>query len=188
MALDWGLSFEARRTWVLALTLVATMVLVACAKPEAHVREAVLTPGDGVRATNRSGTVEISYVSPTERRYQWDGASRVVKMIPRDKPFRGVLGLYEPANAPIGDENVRLVVQESKIYFSNYEELYSFLRQSSGVMDWVYTSDGLVVGYSKSASRNQINLDLWQLFVGGKKPSDLRGARDEDIHRVSPTS
>ena len=168
------------------LLALMSMTSTSCAKPEPVVKEAVLGPGQSVAALNRFGAVEIHYVAPTKREYRWDGASRVVKMIARQEPFRGVLGLYEPADAFGNWGNVRLVVQESNIYLPNYEEVYKFLYRSSEVMDWVYTSDGLVVGYSRTPARNQVNIELWQLYVGGVKPSSLRGARNDKIRRVGP--
>jgi ribosomal protein S16 len=134
----------------------------------------VLKPGQSVLATNKYGNVEISYVSPTSRSFRWRNISRIVKMTPRQGSYLGALGLYDPA-ASDGDDGVRLVVQESNLYFKNYEEIYAFLHQSSEVKDWVYTSDGLVVGFSLTEHRNQANIDLWQLFIDKKKPSALRG-------------
>jgi hypothetical protein len=48
-------------------------------------------------------------------------------------------------------------------------------------MDWVYTSDGLLVGFSRSPEREQINVDIRQLTIHGRKPMALRGARDRAI-------
>ena len=149
-------------------------------------REVVLHPGETIEARNKFGTVQVTYVSPLKRKYQWDGKTRVVKMIARPDRFLGELGLYEPAGCwIIACPNPRLVVREAFHDFPNDEELYRFLYQGSGVMDWVYTDDGLVVGFGRSQERQQINVDVRQLTVRGQKPVGLRGARNEDIRLIS---
>jgi hypothetical protein len=51
-------------------------------------------------------------------------------------------------------------------------------------MDWAYTADGLVMGYGKTSTRNQVNIDLFQILIGGAKPKDLKGARDTAIQII----
>ena len=48
-------------------------------------------------------------------------------------------------------------------------------------MDWVYTPDGLVLGYGLTPSRRQVNIDVYQVLLGGKKPLQLRGAKPDAI-------
>jgi len=142
------------------------------------VKGAVLSPGQSVEASNKNGNVRISYLSPIKRKYEWDRRSRIVKMIAREKPFQGKLGLYEPADSwGLNPFKIRLVVQESVLDFDSIDQIYAFLRQSSAYMDQVYTSDGLVVGFGRTPARNQIDFDLWQILLRGRKPTDLRGAR-----------
>lgn len=104
-------------------------------------------------------------------------------MIPREERFMGKLGLYEPAGrfrSLPGD--VRLVVQEATRDFEDYRQLYAALYESNAVMDWVYTRDGLVVGFSRTPERgNQINVDVYQFLVQGQKPSDLKGANENAV-------
>lgn len=104
-------------------------------------------------------------------------------MIPREERFMGKLGLYEPAGRFVSlPGDVRLVVQEATRDFDDYRQLYAALYESSAVMDWVYTRDGLVVGFSRTPERgNQVDVDVYQFLVQGQKPSDLKGAREEAI-------
>ena len=143
---------------------------------------AVLSQGQSVEATNKNGKVRISYVSTMRRQYEWDGRSRVVKMIARAEPFAGKLGLYEPASSwGLNPFEIRLVVEEASIDFNNEDQIYAFLKQSSSYMDWIFTSDGLVVGFDRTPSRKQINIDVWQILLRGQKPVGLVGARPEHI-------
>jgi hypothetical protein len=150
-----------------------------------RVQGAVLSPGKGVIATNKNGTVKIFYISPTSRKYQWDGKARIIKLTARSRSFDGRLGLYDPADSwGLNPFEVRAVVQEAVRNFESLREIYAFLRQSSNYMDWVYTSDGLVVGFGRTPARKQINIDLWQLLLKGAKPQNLRGANLEAIRLV----
>jgi hypothetical protein len=96
----------------------------------------------------------------------------------------GKTGLYDPADELISDPRTRLVVQESTIDFDDEAQMYDFLREEPS-MDWVYTRDGLVLGFSSDPSRRQLNIDLYQFVVRGKRPTAMSGARPEAIHVVS---
>jgi hypothetical protein len=154
-----------------AVLSILVMLLAACSR-QAPIRETVLHPGQSVTATNRFGTVTVSYVSPRKRKYEWDGRSQTVRMIPRPDRFLGKLGLYEPAARLVclpGD--ARLVVEEAVRNFDDDEQMRAALREGSAVSDWVYTADGLVVGFGRVPERcNQINVDLYQFLVKGRKP------------------
>lgn len=157
---------------------------VGCEEP-APVREAVLGAGESITATNKFGTVRVSHVASTKRRFEWDKQTEVVTMIPREERFMGKLGLYEPAGrfGPSLPGDVRLVVEEATRDFEDYRQVYAVLYEGSAVMDWVYTRDGLVVGFSRTPERgNQINVDVYQFLVQGQKPRDLKGAREEAVH------
>src|SRR5437660_2255624 len=74
---------------------------------------------------------------------------------------------------PSNPFETRLVVEEASIDFGKEDQIYAFLKQSSAYMDWVYTSDGLVVGFGRTPSRKQSNIDLWQILRRGQKPVGL---------------
>jgi hypothetical protein len=168
------------------IAFLGSVFLVSCSDSKNNiVKEAVLSPGQTVEATNRFGTVRISYVSPIKRKYEWDGKSRIVKMIARDEPFQGKLGLYEPADSWVFfSTKTRLVVEEAVRHFDTEEQIKTALIEGSAVMDWVYTSDGLVVGFGRTPTRRQINIDLFQFLLRGQKPSGLAGARPNQIRLI----
>jgi hypothetical protein len=165
-----------------SLGLSSASALASCSSQEAPVRDPVLVPGQVVDAKNASGEVRVSYVSARQRRYQWDGETRVVTMKARPEPFLGKRGLYNPApgfSTPPGA--TRLVVDESKLRFANYSEAREYLWPEARTMDWAYLPDGLVLGFARFPGRNQINIDLFQIYIGDKlaDPSKLR---DENIN------
>jgi|GEM_PF-3352945 len=150
------------------------------------VREVVLRPGESVIATNKFGTIKIGYVSERERRFDLDGRIKIAILRARPERFLGMLGLYDPAEAWVfAPPPFRLLVEEAERHFNTYDQIYAALYEGSAVMDWVYTSDGLVVGYDKippppdhQVEFNTYEVDLYQFYLNGAKPTGLRGARD----------
>jgi hypothetical protein len=165
------------------LAAICTMAQLHANEP--LVRETVLVPGESIEATNKAGTVKISYISPTERKYEWDGKTRIVNLTPRPERFLGMLGIYDPADTWGPVFRVRLVLQEAIRDFETEDQAYAFLKEGSAVMYWCYTNDGLVVGFGRTPERQQINIDLWQILIRGKKPTSLRGATPEHIKRFT---
>jgi hypothetical protein len=142
-----------------------------------------------VEATNKFGSVRVTYVTRLKRKFDWDGTSRVIRLIARPEPFEGEAGLYDPADCwaiviPLC-QTPRLVVEEAFHDFDSYDQIYAFLYQGSAVMDWVYTSDGLVVGFGRQPDRDQLIIEVKQLTIHGRKPAGLRGARNGDVHLVA---
>ncbi len=163
------------------VTIIGTF---SCAKVEV-VTGSVLAPGQRLEATNKFGNVSVSYVSPTRRKVELDGVIRLLDTIPREEKFEGKLGIYNPGAVKFFSFNeTRIVFEESTINFDNYEQIRAFLKQSRQVMDWVYTKDGLVMGFSRDSVRRQVNIDIWQILISGNKPVDIQGSRENSIHLI----
>jgi hypothetical protein len=168
-----------------AVAALAFLLLLGCSDHRVLVRGAVLQPGMKVEARALYGTVSIAYRSPTRRTFAWDGEQKTTAMIPREEEWMGAWGLYQPAGWPYW--GVRVVAQESVRNFADLDGLYKYLDEYKAEMGAVYTNDGLVVGFSRNPERDQINVDVWQLEVNGKKPSTLKGADDSRVRlSVSP--
>ncbi len=135
-----------------------------------------------IKATNKNGTVSIDYIGPLKRRFRWDGHDEERILIPRESRWLGALGAYDPADAWIWEVwKIRIVAEDSQLHFDSMSDIDKWLYQSSGVLDWVYTDDGLVVGFAKNPSRRQVNIDVYQLYLKGEKPKKLKGSRPENI-------
>jgi hypothetical protein len=78
-----------------------------------------------------------------------------------------------------GFGKARLVLDEAVRNFDSEDEAKAALVESNSYMDWVYTPDGLVVGYGQTASRKQVNIDLFQFLVRGQKPANLPAAHSQ---------
>lgn len=176
--------------FVVGFLLVALSVLQlsGCDKREAPTTPYPFTrlamqPGMVIEAKNKNGTVYIEYLSPLERRYRWNGHDEKRTLIPRKEIWLGRLGAYDPATAYIWEIfSPRIVANDSEIDFETMEDAEKWLHQGSAVLDWVYTDDGLVVGFAKASSRNQVNIDVYQIYINGEKPSQLKGSRPERIN------
>lgn len=135
-----------------------------------------------VEATNKNGAVLIEYISPLMRRYKWDKYDELRALIPRKERWMGLLGAYAPAEQNIWNIfSPRIVAEDSRLYFNNKTEMEKWLFQGKDVKDWVYTNDGLVVGFFKSPDRDQVNIEVYQLYVDGAKPTIMEGSRPKNI-------
>ena len=143
--------------------------------------ELAMEPGMIIEATNKNGTVIIEYLSPLERRYKWGRYDEKRTLIPRKERFRGRLGAYDPATTFLISYGPRIVADDSQRHFQNMEEVKAKLYESSGVMDWVYTDDGLVVGFDKDPTSKTVGIYVYQYYINGKKPTKLEGSRPENI-------
>ena len=111
-----------------------------------------------------------------------DSYDELRTLIPRKERWLGLIGAYNPAEQSIWNIfSPRIVAEDSQLHFNNKSELEKWIFQSKEVKDWVYTNDGLVVGFFKSSNRNQVNIEVYQLYVDGVKPIALEGSRPENI-------
>ena len=168
------------------LSIFITFNLVSCGESvptEPYLyTELAMETGMHIEATNKNGTVSIEYIEPLKRRYQWDDFDEERDLIPRKTRFMGKLGAYDPADAYIWEVfTPRIVANDSQLHFDSMNDIDKWLYQSSLVYYWVYTDDGLVVGFGKKPSRNQVNIGVYQLYLNGEKPTKLKGSRPENI-------
>jgi hypothetical protein len=107
-----------------------------------------------------------------------------IPLVARSRPFQGRFGLYRPGDFRLPEHKGiwRANVEETWYDFPSYEALY---KEISGYWTTgykaVYTSDGLIVGWDTVPGRHELNVDVWQFTVQGKKPSNLKGARNDLI-------
>lgn len=150
--------------------------------------EFAMLPGEAITATNVNGTMKIVAVDWLNRDYTWEGATRTVTMLPRPERWYGSLGVYYPGLGNHWQEHhgiTRGVVQEGQKHFETTESALEWLRSESW-LPYVYNRDGLVVGWSKTPERNQLNVEVWQIVINGEKPKDLDGASDTRLRVEKP--
>jgi hypothetical protein len=175
----------------IAMGLAMLMTLTGCGTrsvPIAPQNEIVLAKGDSVEVNHPSGTLKIEAGDGTTRYYYWDGIKIKVNLIPRTERWYGSIGIYNPASTFLwfgdqfpGHKGIsRAVVEEGQRHFISEEDAHQWLTrvEGSAINHYVWTKDGLVVNFNFSPSRCQMNIDLWQFYINGTKPTNLAGAQD----------
>jgi hypothetical protein len=144
-------------------------------------QEMVMTSGMRITATNLNGTISITAGEGMERRYVWENKQISVNLRPRVERWLGSLGAYSPG----GGDDVHTVVEEGQQHFCSEKEALEWLSWQDNVLDYVYTPDGMVVGYrsEKLSSHNSfsLNVNVWQVFINGQRPDELPGAEINKI-------
>jgi hypothetical protein len=167
------------------LYLLSTLFLFSCATvPDNPNAELVMTPGSVIEATTSQGTMQIAYVDRLTRRYVWDGYDKTFRHQARQKRWYGSLGMYRPG----GDGTMHAVLEEGQQHFSSYAEAKGWIAKQERVADYVWTRDGLVIGWKQQGRPADgflaLHVDVWQVFIDGKKPS-LPGASPSKIRRTA---
>ncbi len=136
-----------------------------------------------------------------ERRYTWAGDTRTVMMYPRKKRWLGSLGMYNPGYFEAGkvepwiyhDGIKRFVVEECQRHFTNTTEAVAWIKRTSTSFDNTYNDTGLVVGMqfdrqppSPDGPAGTLCVDVWQIYIDGKKPQKLEGSKNQAISVYYP--
>jgi hypothetical protein len=164
--------------------------------------EAVMVEGMRISFTNSHGSMTVTAGKGFERRYTWAGDTRTVIMWPRKKRWYGSLGMYNPGAYITGemeqwkehDGIKRYVVEEGQRHFTNATEAVAWTRRGSGApdnLDYIYNDTGLVVGMDKQPRLLEerkktdfpgtLEVDVWQIYINGKKPKKLEGSKNASI-------
>ena len=139
--------------------------------------------GMRITAITSEGTILISAGDDYVRTYVWDGVSRSIKMTPRKKRWYGSLGLKYPGYDTWEEHNgiTRGVFDEGQMHFDSVEEALGWIHARTW-MPHVYRNDGVVVGWRNNPQESSaLRVDVWQIYIRGKKPSSLTGAQDGSI-------
>ena len=153
-----------------------------------------LVLGEGVRLTAKGATGDVSVVAGKglARSYQWNSCSLNASMRARPTRWFGSLGIYDPASS-FGvlsrllpwwfkcDGVSRTVVQEGQIHFFDRESAENWITRYSKGDETVWSNNGLLVKWGINREREQINVDVWQVCISGRWPTELTGAQDEAL-------
>jgi len=147
------------------------------------VNEMVMSEAMSITATTDEGTITISAGQGFQRSYTWDGATRSVTLWPRWERWYGSLGAYYPGPGEHWKDNhgiTRGVLEEGQQHFQTVQDamVWIHLPYHTGC---VYRNDGLMVCWGRTPARKQLNVEVWQIYIAGKKPAQLSGNQDEKI-------
>ncbi len=152
--------------------------------------EIVMPPDSMIEATTSGGKITVRSGKGLKRNYSWDGATRSVVMWPRTERWYGSFGLYYPGPGFhwIGHNGIkRGVLEEGQQHFDTINEATAWLHSRSH-SDCIYRDDGLTVCFSKNLARHQLSVDVWQIFIEGKTPSDFQESGGDRIWANSKSS
>jgi hypothetical protein len=145
--------------------------------------EIVMCPGMAIKAKRRADDIlTITASSRTERSYDIGLLTIDTRLRPRTSRWGGSYGIYKPS----GNRKIHTVLEEGFQYFNSPEESLDWLKRTDYLLDYIYTSDGLVVGWKYNESEQQgprksLIVNVWQFFIGGELPANLPGSNDELI-------
>lgn len=157
------------------LSFIVSLGLISCSERRTKelTNETVMNTGTIIKAQNSEGLITIEARQGLQRLYRWDNTSVNIKMIPRDRRWDGSLGIYNS-----GDGNkIHTVVEEGQQHFYSEQEAMEWLSWQNHRMHYVYSEDGLVVGWYKT--KNSLSVQVWQFYILGNKPNKLPGARND---------
>ncbi len=144
--------------------------------------EAVMTPKMQITVNSRYGPITIVAGNGLKRTFYFDGATRSIEMYPRKTPYFGNMGLYYTGPGfhwlPVNGI-VRCVAIEGVLNFPNLDKTIDWLSQKPAEISRLYRNDGLCIWISKRDGT--LGVDIFQIYINGKKPNKLTGACDSDI-------
>ena len=146
--------------------------------------EVVMAPGSSITADTSTGTITITAGLGLLRSYTWEGATRSVEMGARKVRWYGSLGLAFPGPGDHWKEHngiTRGVLEEGQMRFKTQVAAMKWIKERSRGLPLVYRKDGLVVGFGKTLTRKQLNVEVWQIYINGRKPKTLVGGQDSKI-------
>jgi hypothetical protein len=140
-----------------------------------------MTPGMVIEAKTHFGDIKIEANNKLTRTYSWNSVQKQFSLGARWQRWHGSKGIIRPS----GDKDMHAVLEEGQQHFYSVEEALAWLAWQMERMKWVYTSDGLVVGWyeakDKKSRDTALLVEVWQIYIQGKKPESLPGATDDKI-------
>lgn len=148
--------------------------------------ELVLQEDAHLSAQFGSNTVTVTADKGLGRTFSWNECAFSPRMILRPTRWFGSLGIYNPgieeAKSPARGKScngiTRAVVQEGQLHFVDSAAAERWLTRYSRSRPTAWSSDGLVMQWAVVPRRQQFNVDLWQLCVGGHAVG-LSGAKSQ---------
>lgn len=154
----------------------------ADAPPVPDQNEIALDNGTEVIAETPSGEITIIAGPGLLRTLKWDGATRWAVMEPRKERWAGSLGIHydgTPTDWRPHQGLRKLQYEEGQRQFEtmNDAKIWMQIRR----MHYVHTKNGLVIGWKRDYDASTLQVEVWQFYVDGSKPSYMPGAEGQLI-------
>lgn len=156
---------------------------VGCFLEAGYKNEMVMTEGMIIEAKNEYGKIAIEATSDTNRIVFWDDKKDNIALSYRKKRWNGSLGAYNPG----GGSRHYLIVEEGQQFFCSEKETMEWIKWQKTIMNYVYTSDGLLIGFDIANAKNKsydiLKVKIWQIYINKNKPIQLPGAINNNVKR-----
>ena len=153
--------------------------------PVPNENEMVMTPGMKIIAMTPAANLTVTAGNGLKRSYTWNGGTRSIELWPRPDRWYGSLGAYFPGPGNhwfVHDKVSRCVAEEGQLNFSTVEKAMKWLSETPGFQPRIYRNDGLTVWVDKNST---LGVDVFQIYIKGKKPSRLPAATDHKIKVIA---
>jgi hypothetical protein len=78
-------------------------------------------------------------------------------------------------------------LEEGQQHFASVREALEWI-QLAYHKDCVYRDDGLMVWWARTLERKQLNVEVWQMYIDGRKPTLLPGSQNDRISLRQPNA
>ena len=153
--------------------------------------ELVMHEGASLTATTSLGKITVTAGEGLARIYEWlQDCSLSADMTARQERWYGSRGIYDAAGSYFILSSTlpwwfschgisRTVVEEGRIHFASVAEAESWISRYAKINSAAWSNNGLLVSWALVPERQQLNADVWQICILGKKPVALSGAKDD---------
>ena len=156
--------------------------------PLANNLRTVLPPKTKVYAVTPVGPLTIVTGNGLLRSIEWDGVTREVEL----KVYSRTKGLprysFEPGQTWSGydcEEHKgvnKCQYVEQFLDFKNAHEFSEWLqRNQNSTLPYVYTPQGIVIGWTTKANSETLTVEVYQVLIDGTAPTSLPGGDDKAI-------
>jgi len=144
-----------------------------------------MSPGTVITAKNQYGEIKIVATGKFTREYSWNNQREEFELFPREQRWHGMKGIYRPYWG-IGNTNNHTLLEEGQQHFCDKTEMLDFIKNRTAN----YNSSGLMVNWKVEHNKKPplvvLYVEVVQLYLNGKKPENLKGARDDAMNIVFP--
>ncbi len=143
--------------------------------------EMVMSEGMIIEVVRNNQKIKIVAHEKMKRTFSIENEAVTIKMKSRSVRWKGNLGAYCAG----GNDKIHTVIEEGQQHFFSANEAIEWLSWLDSRMHYVYTSDGLVLGWEfqcdQKSSKKALNVQIWQFYIKGKKPDKMEDAKDNQI-------
>ena len=142
-----------------------------------------MSPRMRITAKTSVGTIAITAVDQQTRSYTWDGADLFGRAVARESEVLRRRRLYYKGTGEHwrGHHGItHCLTKESNKLFITLEDAMAWIKEPERA-SFVYRGDGLMVGWGKTADPKRLTVEVWQILIDGKKPTQLPGSQDDKV-------